>query len=122
MAYPIELKQKALAYLDKIGNISKVCVAYGISRNTLYEWIKKQKQGDLSCKSGGSRGIKLDRAQLKAFVEQNPDLYLHEIAQHFGCAKTTVFYALQSLNMSLKKRQAPTKSKAGKKSKTTKTL
>lgn len=103
MAYPIELKQKALAYLDKCGNISTVCTAYHISRSTLYAWIKKQEQGDLSCQSGGSRGFKVDREQLKIYVEQNPDTYLHEIAKVFNCGTSTIFYALQSLGITYKK-------------------
>lgn len=42
MAYPIELKQKALAYLDKIGNISKVCVAYGILATPYMNGLKNR--------------------------------------------------------------------------------
>lgn len=79
MAYSIELKQRALAYLDQCGNISAVCTAYNISRSTLYAWIKKQEQGDLSCQSGGHRGFKVDTDKLKTYVEQNPDAYLHEV-------------------------------------------
>ena len=81
MAYSIELKQKALAYLDQCGNISAVCIAYDISRSTLYAWIKKQEQGDLSCQSGGSRGFKVDRDKLKTYVEQNPDAYFEQDPQ-----------------------------------------
>jgi transposase len=121
MAYSIELKQKALAYLDQCGNISAVCIAYDISRSTLYAWIKKQEQGDLSCQSGGSRGFKVDRDKLKTYVEQNPDAYLHEIAKVFDCGTSTIFYALQSLGITHKKRPQPTLNKTHKKSKTTKT-
>lgn len=121
MAYPIELKQKALAYLDKCGNISTVCTAYHISRSTLYAWIKKQEQGDLSCQSGGSRGFKVDREQLKIYVEQNPDTYLHEIAKVFNCGTSTIFYALQSLGITYKKRPQPTKNSPHKMSKNIKT-
>ena len=120
MAYSIELRQKALAYLEQCNNISKVCIAYDISRNTLYAWIKKQEQGDLSCQSGGSRGFKVDRESLKAYVEQNPDAYLHEIATVFDCGTSTIFYALQSLGITYKKRPRPIKKKTHKKSKTIK--
>ena len=121
MAYSIELKQKALAYLDQCGNISAVYIAYDISRSTLYAWIKKQEQGDLSCQSGGSRGFKVDRDKLKTYVEQNPDAYLHEIAKVFDCGTSTIFYALQSLGITHKKRPQPTLNKTHKKSKTIKT-
>lgn len=121
MAYSIELKQKALAYLEQCGNISAVCTAYDISRSTLYAWIKKQEQGDLSCQSGGSRGFKVDRDKLKTYVEQNPDAYLHEIATVFDCGTSTIFYALQSLGITHKKRPQPTLNKTQTKSKTTKT-
>lgn len=109
MAYSIELKQKALAYLDQCGNISAVCTAYNISRSTLYAWIKKQEPGDLPCQSG--RGFKVDTDKLKTYVEQNPDAYLHEIAKVFDCGTSTIFYALQSLDITYKKRPQATLNK-----------
>ncbi|WP_167432580.1 IS630 transposase-related protein [Moraxella equi] len=121
VAHAIELRQKALAYLGNCGNISKVCVAYNILRSTLYARIKKQEQGDLSCQSGGSRGYKVNRDELRAYVEQNPDAYLHEIAKVFDCSTSTIFYALQSLGVTHKKRPQPTKSKTQTKSKISKT-
>lgn len=71
-----------------------VFTAYDILRNTLYAWIKKQEQVDLSCQSGDHRDFKVDTDKLNTYAEQDPDAYLHEIATVFDCGTSTIFYAL----------------------------
>lgn len=66
--------------------------------------LKKQEQGDLSCQSGGHCGFKVDRDKLRTYVEQNPDAHLYEIATVFDCGTSTIFYALQSLGITYKKK------------------
>ena len=34
----IRRKSKVLAYADEIGNVSKACRYYGVSRETFYRW------------------------------------------------------------------------------------
>lgn len=70
---------------------------------------KKQEPGDLPCQSG--RGFKVDTDKLKTYVKQNPDAYLHEIAKVFDCGTSTIFYALQSLDITYKKRPQATLNK-----------
>ncbi|MDO5650782.1 MAG: IS630 transposase-related protein [Moraxella sp.] len=89
MAHSIEIRQKAMDYLARCNSVTKVATAFGISRNTLYQWIKIQEAtGSLAHSSGGYRNSKIDKEQLKAYIEQHPDAYLYEIAQRFDC---TVF-------------------------------
>jgi predicted transcriptional regulator len=47
----------------------------------------------------------LPPAELAAYVAQNPDAFLTEIGNHFGCSDTAVMKALKKLNITLKKRQ-----------------
>ncbi|WP_084349713.1 IS630 transposase-related protein [Moraxella oblonga] len=46
---------------------------------------------------------------------------MHEIAKVFDCGTSTIFYALQSLGITLKKRPPPTLNKTQTKSKISKT-
>lgn len=39
----IRNKQKIFEYANKVGNISKACRYYGISRETYYEWQRRYK-------------------------------------------------------------------------------
>ncbi len=105
MAHTIEIRQKALDYLDRCNNKTKVAQAFGISRKTLYQWIQlKEEKSDLSHQSGGCRKIKIDKVKLKNYVEQHPDAYLREIAEQFDCSAPAVHKALKSIDITLKKR------------------
>lgn len=112
MAHSIEIRQKALDYLDRCNSVTEVAQAFGISRNTLYQWIQiQQTTGSLAHNSGGCRKMKIDKEQLKAYVEKHPDAYLHEIATQFNCTSSAIFSALKKMNITHKKRPQPTKNK-----------
>nr|WP_272506305.1 IS630 transposase-related protein [Moraxella bovis] len=121
MAYSVELKQKALDYLEVCGNINQVATAFGVDRSTIRAWVKKKQSGNLACCSGGYRYSKIDKQKLLEFIQDNPDAYLYEIAQVFDCSNVAVFKALKRMNITLKKRPQLTLSKTQTKSKTTKT-
>ncbi len=122
MAYSLETRQKALAYYDKCKNVQLVIEAYGISRHTLFRWRRQLKEtGSLACRTPTNRLRKFDREALLAYVEANPDKYLKEIGEVFGCSGMAIHKALKAMNISLKKRPQPTKNKTKTKSKTTKT-
>ena len=64
MAHSIEIREKALEYLERCKNISQVARAYGISRNTLYCWLDlKQKTGKLERRVVKARPRKIDREE-----------------------------------------------------------
>lgn len=121
MAYSLEIRQKALAYYDKCRNVDLVVEAFGVSRHTLFRWRRQLKEtGDLSCKKPTNRPRKFDRKELLAYVETNPDKYLREIGEVFGCSDMAIHKALKAMGISLKKRPQPTLSKTQTKLKTTK--
>ncbi|MDK4679548.1 IS630 transposase-related protein [Kingella negevensis] len=81
-AYSIDLREKALNCYKQCNNASKVAKTYGISRNTLYLWIKLEEQtGSLKHQVKGQNATKLDTQALKQYIEQNPDAYLYENAR-----------------------------------------
>ena len=121
MAYSLEIRQKALAYYDKCKNIDLVIEAFGVSRHTVFRWRRQLKEtGNLSCKKPTNRPRKFDRKELLAYVEANPDKYLREIGEVFGCSDMTIHKALKAMNITLKKRPQLTSSKTQTKSKTSK--
>lgn len=121
MAYSLEIRQKALAYYDKCRNVDLVVEAFGVSRHTLFRWRRQLKEtGDLSCKKPTNRPRKFDRKELFAYVETNPDKYLREIGEVFGCSDMAIHKTLKAMGISLKKRPQPTLSKTQTKLKTTK--
>lgn len=112
MAHSIELRNRALSYYERCKNISQVAQAYQISRNTLYRWIHlKEQTGSLAHQVKGQNAIKLDSQKLAEHIQQHPDAYLHEIAEHFNCSKSAIFYALRRMGITRKKRVPHTKNK-----------
>ena len=112
MAYSIEIRQKAMDYWDRCKDINQVIQAYGISRSSLFSWKRlKQQTGELSPKPHCTEPRKINRDKLKSYIDQNPDAYLAEIAQHFNCTAPAIFYALKAMNITHKKRPLLTKNK-----------
>ncbi|WP_421648772.1 IS630 family transposase [Moraxella bovis] len=105
MAYSLEIRQKALAYDDKCKNIDLVIEAFGVSRHTVFRWRRQLKEtGNLSCKKPTNRPRKFDRKELLAYVEANPDKYLREIGEVFGCSDMAIHKALKAMNITLLKK------------------
>lgn len=112
MAYSLETRQKAIDYWERCNDIEQVIEAYGVSRSTLFSWRQRQQQtGTLVSPPVVRKPRKIDRDKLKAYVEQNPDAYLSEIAEQFNCTAPAIFYALKAIGMTYKKRQQPIKNK-----------
>lgn len=116
MAHSTDLREKALDYYEQCKNISQVAKVFDIARSTLYQWIDLKKQtGGLDHQVKGQNAAKLDTQQIIQYIEQHPDAYLHEIAEHLDCSSSAVFYACERLGITRKKRQPCTKNKTLKK-------
>ncbi|MEX0962320.1 MAG: IS630 transposase-related protein [Simkaniaceae bacterium] len=109
MTYSLDLRKKALRYLDKTGDRKKVVEAFGITLRTLVNWIRREKEGVLPPKSRRSAPSLIDTQKLQAFIQKHPDAYLREIAEEFGSTAQGIFYACRRLKISLKKRSPTTK-------------
>lgn len=106
MAHSLEIRKKALAYLEKCGNIYKVMEAYNVSRNTIYLWKKLQeKTGSLKKLSPERKSRKIDRDKLIELLNNKLDIYLSEIANYFNCSISGAHFALKSIGYTHKKRQ-----------------
>ena len=104
MTYSLELRKKALRYLDKMGDRKKVAEAFGITLRTLANWLRRNREACLAPKPRRSSPTLIDNQKLRFFIQEHPDAYLREIAEEFGCTIQAVFYACKRLKISLKKR------------------
>jgi transposase len=104
MTYSLDLRKKALQYLDKVGDRKKVAEAFGITLRTLAGWIRRKRENCLAPKPRKCSPSLIDSQRLQSFVREHPDAYLREIAEEFGSTLQAVFYALKRLKISLKKR------------------
>lgn len=105
MSYSTDLRKKIMHFVDKDGCIAEGARIFGVSRSTIYNWIKKKKRTgslkDLPARRGWQ---KLEPQALTAFVQQHPDFTLAEYARHFGVTPPSMSTAFMRLKITRKKR------------------
>jgi len=109
MTYSLDLRKKALKYLAKVGDRKKVAETFEITKRTLANWIRRERDNHLAPKPRRRSPSLIDSQKLRSFIEQHPDAYLREIAEEFGSTLQAVFYACKRLKISLKKRHLSTR-------------
>ncbi|MEY8463146.1 IS630 transposase-related protein [Streptococcus merionis] len=104
MTYSIDFRQRVIAFVNEGHTRTEACDLFGINPSTLRKWEKMLKvQGHLVDKTRQCPPRKLPKDELLAYVEQHPDAYLREIAEHFSCAINAVWKALRKYDITLKK-------------------
>ncbi len=104
--YSIELRARAMSFLDSGKSRKDVCEAFKISPKTLFNWIKLRKEtGGLEIKERPKvrSTRKLTKDGLLAYLNEHPDHYLKEIGASFGVTAASVFSALRKFGITRKK-------------------
>jgi transposase len=103
MAYSIDLRKKVIDY-RKTHTYEQTHQTFGVSITTIIDWeTLLQETGSLKKRPLDRGHKKIDPVKLAAYILEFPDAYLQEIADHFGCTATAVFYALEKEKITLKK-------------------
>lgn len=100
MTYPLKFRQKVFEVKKKYGlTYEETSERFDISARTLFRWEQR-----LEPKTKRNKpALKLDMDALAQHVEDHPDAYQWERAQHFNVAKSTICYGLKRLKLSRKK-------------------
>lgn len=108
--YSTDLRKRVLQYLEKDSDKMKASQFFQVGIATIYRWVARKKQsGTIEPLKKRNTYRKIDNQKLIAYVEQNPDHFLSEIAKHFGLTPQAIFYALRRLKITRKKRLRSTK-------------
>jgi transposase len=115
-AYSLDLRKRVLGDVDAGMSTKPVAEKYGVSRT----WVRSLKQrrretGEIAPRVGGGRKPKIDRTQLAALVEQQPDATLVELRQRLGvqCSLSAIWMALDQLRITFKKKRSAPPSRTG---------
>lgn len=110
MAYDKKFRERAIAFKESGATFKQLKKVFGIDNKTYAAWVKlRSETGSVTSeKSHNPRKRKIDLEKLKQAVKDKPDAYLEELAEPFGCTVQAVFYALERLNLTYKKRHLPT--------------
>ena len=110
MSYSTDLREKIVAFLEAGLSIAEAARIFGVSRPTIYNWVRKKKDlGSLKDKPPARPWRKLDPQALMLLVEKHPDWTLEEYGKHFGIKPSSMFNAFRRLKITRKKRLCDTK-------------
>jgi len=110
MSYSNDLRKKIIEFIDKGNSVAETSKVFGITKPTIYRWLKKLKyEGSLSDKPPKRAWKKIDPNLLTVFVKQHPDFTLLEYAKHFKTSAMAICRALKKLKITRKKRLVFTK-------------
>ena len=107
MAYSIDFIRMAVAYRQNGHTLAQLREAFDIPSATFYDWEAKLNNGYFDIIVKRERQRKIDKQALIKAVQEKPDAFLKEYAEQFNCTATAVFYALEKLNITRKKRPLP---------------
>ena len=106
MSYSIDLRERVITFIEGGGSKVEASRLFQVSCRTVFMWIQQKKErGNLKIKSRESKPYKIDEKALIAYVKENPDHYLKQIAEHFHVTAPAIFFALKRLKITFKKKR-----------------
>ena len=103
--YSLDFRIQVLSMLSQCKSVSETCRLYGISRDTLYRWLRLQSQhGTPQDPPSKKYYRKLDPVKLEEYVLSNQHMMLKDYARHFGVSSSAIGDALRRLGITRKKR------------------
>ena len=116
MSYSIDYRKRTIEYRQAGHTLEETQQIFKVSKTTIREWEKQQKEtGNLEKKELHRGSRKIDPEELKAYVVEHPDAYQSEMAEAFQCSESGIRYALKRHKITRKKRQPATRSRLQKK-------
>jgi transposase len=107
MAYSIDFIKRVVAYRQEGHTLQQLREVFNIPSATFYDWEEKLNNVYFDAIIKRERHRKIDKEALKQAVAEKPDAFLKEYAEQFNCTPTAVYYALEKLNITRKKRPLP---------------
>lgn len=104
-AYSLDLRERVLAYLEKVGDKKAASHLFQVGIATVYRWVAcKREKGHVQPIRRAYAYKKIDEEKLIEYVEAYPDQFLSEIGAYFNLTPQAIFYALKRLKITRKKR------------------
>ena len=104
MAYDIKLRQKVMNFIGKGHTVKEAQEVFEVGSTTIKGWKKLLGEtGALEKRPLDRKPSKLCPIRLRAYINENPDSYLYEIAKEFNCTESAVYYALKRMGITRKK-------------------
>ena len=108
-AYSLDLRKKVISFVAQGGSKRTAAKLFNMGEDTIYQWIRRDKLGDLAPKKRTEFPTKVPLEKLRKYVEDHPDHTLKEIGIAVGLHTSKVWKHLKTLKLTRKKRLHSTK-------------
>jgi len=103
--YSLDLRKRVVNCVLEGNNFSQAAKKFNVSYETARLWYNKYLKGSLEDPVPKTRKPKkLDSEVLKKYVDENPDKTVKQIAEHFNVWYYAVYYRLNQMGYTYKKR------------------
>lgn len=106
MRYSYDLRIRVVKFVQNGGTKTEASRVFGVSRKTIYHWMKKGKDLAHFSKPGPRKPFKVDMKKLEKDMEVHPDEMHRERAVRFGVHESTICKRVKDLSISRKKNDA----------------
>ncbi len=105
MSYSVDSRELILKYRENGHTLEETFREFGIAISTIRKWERLRiANGSLKKKELNRTARIYPGEKLQAYIAENPDAFLKEIAEHFGGSITGAFNALKREKITYKKR------------------
>jgi len=105
MAYSKDLRERVIAYLKEGHTQEETRVIFKVGMSTITRWLALLSEtGSLGKRPLDRSPRKFESEKLNAYIEENPNALLKDVAAEFGGTVTGAFHALNREKITLKKR------------------
>ena len=104
MTYSTDLRKKVLQFIEECGSITEAARVFGISKPTIYNWLKlNKKEGSVAPKRPRRPWRKIIPSVLMDLLEKHPDWTLKQYGEYFGMTQPSMSNAFARLKITQKK-------------------
>jgi transposase len=105
MAYSIDLRVRVIGFIEAGNTQEKASEIFKVGTSTITRWLALLSEtGSLEKRTLNRTAPIFESEKLNAYIEENPDALLKDVAEHFGGSIVGAFHALKREKITLKKR------------------
>ena len=107
-AYSIDLRKRVIKFIEEGNSQQSATKIYNLNKATVNRWWQRyKKEGYVNPRMDLGRKAKIDKAELKKYVDAHPDSRLCDISLKFMVSVNAIHRWLKKLGYSYKKKPLP---------------
>ena len=104
MAYSVDLRSRVIDFVNQGNTQEEASVLFNVGTTTIKRWLSLLSETGSLEKRPLNRSARIyESEKLNAYINENPNALLKDIAEHFGGSITGAFYALEREKITYKK-------------------